>query len=313
MAKVLRKEVQDYLDVFNNVTLPAMLAAGWKQTIVNAREGLAVLTKNYTPAGPAVVQILDDVIPCKGYQVPVRIFNPDPSKALPVLIYYHGGGHGAGSVPVYDPIYRNLAVRTKHIVIAPEYRLAPENPYPAGEIDAYNTLVNFRPLLDSLKIKYIDRVSIAGDSAGGALCAVLNRRLQSEPEIKVHRSVLIYPCVDYSMAGESLKELATGYLLTTAKVAWYHGVYLAHNENRRVVSPLYGEFTKNMPKSLVITAQFCVLRSEGKAYADKMKEAGAEVEYINMDNMTHTFLNTESLNKEECDFVYGKIHEFLNN
>lgn len=308
----VRKELADFLKVFNEVTVPSLLANGFKPTPINAREGLANLTSSLTTKGPKIAKILDDIIDCEGFKVPVRIFNPNPNIPLPILIYYHGGGGMGGSVTVYDPILRRLAAKTNHIVIGVEYRLAPENPYPAGEIDAYNVLKNIHKLLDSLNIKYIDKISIGGDSGGGALSTAVIRRAQFDKNVKIEKQFLIYPSVDYTMVLPSIIENANNYLLTASKIKWYFDNYFCNNENRKEASPLYGKFSKNMPETLVFTAQFCPLRDEGIMYYEKIKKQGIYAEFYNLENMIHTFMNMENLCKEECDFVYNKINSFLN-
>lgn len=311
---MLKKELIDYLRVLNEETVPAALAAGFKPTSVNAREGLALLTKTYSNPGPEIPLIYDEVIevPQSRHSIPVRLFHPQPEKALPVLIYYHGGGGMAGSVSVYDPIYRNLAKKTNHIVVAVEYRLAPENPYPQGEIDAYNALKYVRQVLDRRELRYEDRISIGGDSGGGALSTAVARQAQFDEEVKVENQVLIYPSVDYTLSMPSIEENKKGYLLETGKIIWYFNNYFQENEDRRKASPLFGDITDKMPPTIIFTAQYCPLRDEGLLYGEKIKARGVETEIYNLENMIHTFMNMDKLCQEECDFVYEKMSGFLN-
>jgi len=85
-----------------------------------------------------------------------------------------------------------------------------------------------------------------------------------------------------------------------------------NSENRKTVSPLYMEFSQQLPESLVITAEFCPLRDEGFAYIEKIRQVGVEAEHLHFDDMIHAFLNLENLVKEECETVYLRIAEFLN-
>lgn len=300
-----------FLEQFNE-TVAKLVASGFKANATNAREGLANLTKTYTTESPAVALIQDDLIYAEGYNVPVRIFNPAPDEELPVLIYYHGGGHMAGSVTVYDPIYRKMAVNTKHIVVAPEYRLAPENPYPAGEEDAYATLRGVWETLDRRGMKYKRELSIAGDSGGGALCTAVAARAQFDAGVTIKKQALVYPSVDYTMSTKAIEENAVGYLLHSAKCAWYFDNYFKKSECRKAASPLFKDFTAHLPETFVVTAEFCPLRDEGKLYYEKVKEAGVRAELLNMDDMIHTFMNLEDLVKEECQQVYARVNEFLN-
>ena len=300
-----------YLDDLNTL-VAKLVAGGFKPNATNAREGLANLTKTYVSTIPDVALIQDDIIPSEGYQVPVRIYNPAPEEALPVLIYYHGGGHMAGSVTVYDPICRKIALATRHIVIAPDYRLAPECPYPAGVNDAYATLKGAFGVLDGRGMNYKRSISIAGDSGGGALCGAVAGKAQYDYSVKIAKQFLIYPSLDYTMDSRSMEENAVGYLLQAGKVAWYFDNYFKNGECRKSASPLYGDFTDKLPETFVVTAEFCPLRDEGKAYCEKLAAAGVPVEHLNMDSMIHTFMNMEDLVKEECELVYSRMSAFLN-
>ncbi|MEI2383584.1 alpha/beta hydrolase [Breoghania sp. JC706] len=304
-------KLKAYLKEFN-ATVAELVAAGFKPNATNAREGLANLTKTFITNVPDVALIQDDIVPAEGYQVPVRIYNPAPEEELPVLIYYHGGGGMAGSVTVYDPICRKIALATRHIVIAPEYRLAPECPYPAGVNDAYATLKGAFGVLAARQMKFKRELSIAGDSGGGALCGSVSGLAQFDASIEIKKQFMIYPSVDYTMDSGSMVENSVGYLLQASKIAWYFDSYFKNGECRKAASPLYGDFTKRLPATYVVTAEFCPLRDEGRDYCEKVAAAGVPAFHVNMDGMIHTFMNMEDLVEEECAFVYDKMSEFLN-
>lgn len=304
-------KLEPWLEDFNKL-LERLLADGFKATPTNAREGLANLTKGLTTNIPDIACVRDDLINSATYKVPVRIYHPAPETYLPVLVYFHGGGHMAGSVTVYDPICRKLALATNHIVMVPEYRLAPECPYPAAVHDAYNTVKGVWEVLDGRGLKYAPQLSIAGDSGGGALCATVAHIAQHDAGLKIRSQAMIYPSLDYTMGGASIDENAIGFLLHKEKILWYFDNYFQSGENRKAASPLYMEFTDKLPETLVITAEFCPLRDEGIAYTNKVKAAGVAAEHLNFDDMIHTFVNMENLVPEECASVYKKTGEFLN-
>ena len=300
-----------WLDNFNQ-QVAFLINTGFKANATNAREGLANLTKGFVTDIPSIAWVQDEVIVGGEYAVPVRIYHPAPEQALPVIIYYHGGGHMAGSVTVYDPICRKLANATQHIVVSVDYRLAPECPYPAGVNDAYHAAKNVWSALDTRKLNYQRRLAIVGDSGGGALVASVTERAQFDFNLEIDKQVMIYPSLDYTLSSESIKENGTGYLLQTSKVSWYFDNYFQHTENRYQASPLFGAFTADLPKTLMITAEFCPLRDEGLRYCDKAITAGVDVEHLHFDDMIHTFINMEDLVKEECELVYKTIANFLN-
>lgn len=304
-------KLQPWLENFN-ILLAELLADGFKPTPTNAREALANLTKAMVTDIPDIAWCQDDLIQGRGYDVPVRIYHPDPPMELPVLVYFHGGGHMAGSVTVYDPICRKMANATQHIVVSVDYRLSPESPYPAAVNDAYHVVKEVWLTLKRRQLAFHRRLSIAGDSAGGALCATVAHLAQFDDSVAIHRQAMLYPSLDYTMSSKSLQQNAVGYLLQKDKIAWYFDNYFQTSENRKTVSPFYMEFSQQLPESLVITAEFCPLRDEGFAYIEKIRHAGVAAEHLHFDDMIHAFLNLENLVKEECETVYLRIAEFLN-
>ncbi|UTH76033.1 alpha/beta hydrolase [Chromobacterium sp. IIBBL 290-4] len=307
----LHPRLAEWLAEFNR-QVEQKLAAGYKPTAIGAREALAELTRELVPAGPAIEWVNDDLILSAEYPVPVRIYHPAPEQALPVLLFLHGGGHMVGGVSVYDAINRRLAAASQHIVVAVEYRLAPESPYPAGLRDAYGAAKGVWGVLDERGLPYVRKLSLAGDSAGGALASSVSRLAQHDAALEIARQVLVYPCTDYTLSQPSVDENATGLFLTKARTAWYFDQYFQHAEDRRSVSPLYGEFSAKLPATLMITAGFDPLRDEGLRYADKLRGAGVAVESLHLDDQIHAFLNMQNLVPEVCDLVYRRIGEFLN-
>lgn len=193
--------VAAYLHQLNEVVIPMVLENGSVPNAINAREGLANLTKAFVTRAQDVAYVTDDVIAAApdvdsrmAYDVPVRIYAPvlpnevsddmssdvnaqayQADQAHSCVVYFHGGGGTAGSVTVYDQILRRLAHHTQRVVVAAEYRLAPENPYPAGQNDAYTVLCGVSELLARRKIAHNGQLVVAGDSHGGALVTNLLR------------------------------------------------------------------------------------------------------------------------------------------
>lgn len=292
--------------------IAVLIAKGYKATAIGAREGVVNVTRSYIKDSPAVAWVNDELVAGEQYSVPVRIYHPQPDEERPVLVFYHGGGHAAGSVQVYDPICRKMAVASGHIIVSVEYRLAPENPYPAGLIDAYTVA---RGVWDALKLRNLPFkriLTIAGDSAGGALASSVSNRAQFDYSLNIANQILIYPCVDYTMSHASIEENGANYFLTKERIAWYFDNYFQNAEDRYQASPLYGQFTKRLPRTLMISAGFDPLRDEAALYLARLREAGIEHEHVYFDDMVHAFLYMEELVKEECERVYAAIGKFLN-
>ncbi len=292
--------------------IDAMVANGYKATAIGAREGVVNVTRSLIKESPAIAWVNDDLVSAAEYNVPVRIYHPEPGEARPVLVYYHGGGHMAGSVSVYDPICRKLADASGHIVVSAEYRLAPENPYPAGTIDAYAVASKVFEVLRQRDLKFKNTLAIAGDSAGGALAATVSWKSQFDSNLKIEKQILIYPSLDYTMCHKSIDENGENYFLTRERIAWYFNNYFQHAEDRKAVSPLYGHFSSNLPKTLVISAGFDPLRDEAFAYIEKLKQAGVANEHLHFEDMVHAFLFMEDLIKDECEKLYLACGRFLN-
>ncbi|WP_133011978.1 alpha/beta hydrolase [Marinomonas flavescens] len=304
-------KLQSWLNNLNNITIPTLLENGFKPTPINAREGLANLTKAFITDVQNVARITDDIVKNDEYDVPIRIYNPVPEHPLPILIFCHGGGHMSGSVTVYDPICRKLANATQHIVVSIEYRLAPECRYPAGINDAYAVTKNIYDTLDNAGIQYISTLSLIGDSGGGAMVATVAAKAQFDDLVSINKQILIYPSLDYTMSCPSIEQNAEGYLLQKDKIAWYFDHYFHKVDNRKKASPLHCNFTCNLPNTLVFTAEFCPLRDEGMQYVQKVLDNGGYAEHIHFSDMIHTFLNMENLVPEECNSVYRSITTFL--
>lgn len=295
-----------------NILLQELKESGFKPTPTNAREGLANLTAGLVSSKPAIQWIQDDFVPGEKFDVPVRIYHPRPEEQLPVLIYYHGGGHMAGSVSVYDPICRRIALAANHLVVAPDYRLAPECPYPAGIIDALTVARNVWYPLQERALNFSPHLSIAGDSAGGAISATVSHSLQEDDTASINKQVLIYPSLDYTMQSASIDVNGKGYLLEKDKIRWYFDNYFQKGEDRKTHSPLFMPISPRLPETLVITAQFCPLRDEAIDYFKKLQAAGIPTRHLHFDDMIHAFLNMEDIAKEQCERLYTALAPFLN-
>lgn len=327
--------VRDYLNILNQQTLPAFLKTGSVSNAINAREGLANLTKSFVTDSIDIPLIIDDIISCDGlydndldtdtYDVPVRLFCPSlpiessvNQKPLPVMLYFHGGGGTAGSVTVYQQILCRLAKYTGHIIVAPEYRLAPENPYPCAQNDACTALLGLHKLLARHSMATTENIVVAGDSHGSALVTNMLRDLrvrQASIFDNISAQVLIYPSVDFTMSCPSINKYADGYLLSRARINWYFEQYFQHSEDIQTKSALFASQNEltGQPPALIINAAIDPLYDEGVAYATKLTEAGVDTQHITYEKVIHAYLNMENLNPDVCEQTYQAIAKFLNN
>jgi len=259
--------------------------------------------------GPELAYVKEAAFDTLTHNIPVRVYSPAPDEALPVVLHYHGGGHMCGSIELYDAISRKIAKAGHCIVIAVEYRLAPEHPYPAGIKDCQYALENYQAVLTNLT--YNQKLMVAGDSAGGAICTTLVSHNINHKTVKIDKQILIYPSVDYTMSSPSIEENGSGFLLETSKVDWYFDNYFRHHESRKEISPLFMAMDGNMPETLIFTAGCDPLRDEGIAYGKALTELGVKVEQHSFDGMIHAYMLLDSLVAKECEQTYQLIGEFI--
>lgn len=282
-------------------------------TPITMREGSMVMAQSQELPKVELAGVEDTVLDsCGEYDVPVRIYIPSKEKALPVLIYYHGGGFSIDNVTVYDPVCRRIARATGYIVVSPEYRLAPENKYPAAEADAKAVVRRILPKLETMHIPYARDITVCGDSAGGYLAAVVSAAFQGSDSVPLTHQILIYPCLDMTHSLASVQENCsqqTGF--TKEKLHWYFSQYFRPADDRVKVSPLFSRLTEAMPATLVFTAQFCPFRDEGQDYVRRLRERGVRAVTYNYTNMVHSYLNFEKICYDEICDTYRRMREFL--
>ncbi|MFZ5914385.1 MAG: alpha/beta hydrolase [Pseudomonadota bacterium] len=231
-------------------------------------------------------------IPGPAGEIPVRIYTPVAAgtEPLPCLVYYHGGGWVIGDLETHEGACRMLANDSGCRVISVDYRLAPEHVFPAAPEDCFAALkwvaANAQPLGVDPK-----RIAVGGDSAGGNLSAVVCQMAREAGGPSVAFQLLIYPATDMALGTGSKKENATGYFLEERTMHYFYDLYVPKgtDENDPRLSPLRAKNFAGLPPAYVITAQYDVLRDEGRLYAEKLKEAGVKVTHVNYDTLIHGF------------------------
>ena len=297
MKQPLSPELSAWLEGYN-VLIEELRQGGYTDTPQTVRSGLARLTETLVTDVPNVAGVMDlQAVGATG-NIPLRVYRADTDRVSPVLVYLHGGGHMAGSVDVYDPICRKLALACDRVVVSVDYRLAPEHPYPAGLEDATAVLRQVYGLLENHGIGCDRRLALAGDSGGGAMTATLVHRLQHDDTVRIEKQVLVYPSLDYCMQHPSMRENGQGYLLHADKIEWYFRHYLQHGEDRRAVSPLYMEFSNSLPPTLLVTAGYDPLLDEALAYRDRLADTGVECRHLHFPDQLHAFLNMENVTRD---------------
>jgi acetyl esterase len=228
---------------------------------------------------PVVVDLDADGVPCRLYARTVD---------APVLVYAHGGGWCYGSIETVDRFCRRVADRSGCAVLSVGYRLAPEHVFPAALDDLETVLRYVRREGAALGVDP-SRLAIGGDSAGGQLATVVARR-QRDAATPLDYQVLIYPAIDPMTASESYDELGEhGLDRTSMRLAWETFVPEPALRFSPDIAPLAVADLAGMPPTLLITAEYDVLRDEGADYADALIAAGVPVVHARYHGMNHGF------------------------
>ncbi len=201
----------------------------------------------------------------------LRIYTPVEAGgpgALPVLVFFHGGGWVVGNLDTHDGLCRRLANAAGCLVVSVDYRLAPEARFPAAVDDAYAATRWVAARASSFGGDGT-RLAVGGDSAGGNLAAVVSLLAHERGAPPLRFQLLLYPVTDFAFDTPSYRENGEGYLLTRANMEWYAGHYLRDGADRRHphAAPLRAADVGGSPPTMVITAQYDPLRDEGEAYA----------------------------------------------
>lgn len=258
---------------------------------------------------------LADVSESTAGDVPVRIYRPT-SETSPCIVYFHGGGWVIGDLDTHDGICRQLALATDMTVIAVDYRLAPEHPFPAPLDDCYQTVQWVADNAETLNID-ADRIAVAGDSAGGNLSAAVCLRARDNNGPRISFQALIYPVTDTDLTTPSYRENEDGFMLTKAGMEWFLGHYLGKNlalAADPLVAPMKAENLQGLPPALVITAEYDPLRDEGEAYAGRLHQAGVAVDCRRYDGVIHGFFGMTDFVQsavDAMDLVASQIRRHL--
>lgn len=228
--------------------------------------------------------------------LPVRVYRPATDRALPALVYLHGGGWVIGGLDTHDATCRALASGSGCTVVSVDYRLAPEHPYPAALEDAYAALCQVAERADALGVDAA-RIAVGGDSAGGNLAAATALVARDRGGPRLAAQLLVYPVTDADFSRPSYRDNAKGYFLERAAMEWFWGHYVPDPERRRepYASPLRAPDCAGLPPALVVTAEYDPLRDEGEAYAERLREAGVEVTCTRYAGMIHGFFAMSAL------------------
>ena len=277
----VRPDVRQFLDYLENLDRPKsheLGPEGARQMMVAGRYALDAPAREIAVvrdiAGPA----------------PLRLYDSKAERGEgPVLVFIHGGGWVIGDLETHEPLCIELAIALDLPVIAVDYRLAPEHPFPAAFDDSLAAARWIASAPAELG-RTPTGLFLAGDSAGGNLAAVVAAALRDDPAASpVVGQWLIYPAADPTVRYPSYDQFLDGYLLTKAAMDWFDESYAGPRNDWRF-SPMQAGMA-GLPPTFVLTAGLDPIRDQGRAYAARCAEAGVETIYLEAEGTIHGFLN----------------------
>jgi len=263
------------------------------------------------------IEGLDGMIPMRIYR---HIENVKDEKSA-VVLFFHGGGMYLGNLETHDHICRNICKEGKLTVISVDYRLAPENKFPAGLDDCYSALCWVADNSLQLGIDP-EQIALVGDSAGGSLVISCCLQAKQKNGPKIAYQVVIYPVLTMTDGEEfpSRTKLGTGeYFISFEDFSFFRELYLDDPEKEMhdpLVSPLYADNFKNLPPALVISAKYDPCVDENKFYAEQLIKDGVQASYKCFESTIHPFFLFDGVidaGKEGQKLVADTLRAFFGN
>lgn len=283
----VRPDVAEYLKAFYAAPKPPFTRDLLLKIHQMPPAVVAGMSQQDLPVGDMAV-IRDVTMPGPGGPMALRLFDTRTDRAPgPVVVFYHGGGYVLGSIDTHAGIAAEIARQLDLPVVSVEYRLAPENPFPAA-VDDGEAAVRWVAANGSAFGRAFTGLILSGDSAGGNLTLVAAAALRDKPAaLPVVMQIPIYPASDFSKKYPSDKTFAEGYMLDAKSMDEFTAHYAADAQSLRA-SPLLGDL-HGLPPTVLVTASLDPLRDQGRAYAAKLIEAGVPTAYYEGKGLIHGF------------------------
>ncbi len=289
---------------------------GYFPPIKEFREQLVQAVNLLDEPAPDLARKEDIVIPLPATDIRARIYSSSPSgsKCLPVLGYFHGGGWVQGDINTHDGLCSRIALWSGAMVVAFEYRLAPEHKFPTAVNDCCDAYGWLRECGTEIGADP-SRVAVAGDSAGGNLAAVVCQ--QTTCSVTPEFQILIYPATRMIFDSLSHKQRMEDEFLPRDRLEWYVEQYLTSADDKLDprASPLLAHDLVGQPPALIMFGGFDPLRDDGRLYGDKLAEAGVDVTMHEYPGQIHAFLSlTKAIPeglvaiREVADYVRRKFN-----
>lgn len=252
-------------------------------------QGLGALQAEPIPVG----EVADETARCAHADIALRIYRPQSADdvPLPAIVFFHGGGFVLGDLDLYDGICRRLCEAAQAAVVAVDYRLAPEHPFPAAVEDAEAAVRWIAAEAARLGVRS-DAICVAGDSAGANLATVAARALKGDRAVAIAHQLLLYPVTDLSRESEGYRRNGEGHFLTSELMRYFRKHYLADPQQggHERASPLLARSLAGLPDATVVVCGFDPLMDEGVAYAEALRAAGVATDLLTVADQIHGYL-----------------------
>jgi len=284
-----------------------------EQGVEGARRTHAEQTRLVAGPPEPVAEVSEHAVDGPGGPIPVRVYRPETEERPGAIAYFHGGGWVVGTLDTYDPLARALANAAGAVVASVDYRLAPENPFPAAVTDCWAAVNWLADHADELGADP-DRLAVGGDSAGGNLATVVARRARDAFVPSLRHQLMVYPALDPTTSSASYRELAEGYLLDAVDMRWYWHQYVGCADPELPdLAPAWAD-VGGLPPATIITAEYDPLRDEGEDYARRLEHAGVPVALHRFAGVTHGFFRWRAVTPAASDamaVVGGALRDAL--
>ena len=306
----LAPEIKAFLEKQAASGAPAVWEAPLSEIRANTQGRMAT-----SGAVEPILEISNRFIPGPTSDLPIRIYRPTINPAAPAIVHFHGGGFVLNYLDMYDASMARLANQSGFTIIGVHYQKAPEHPFPIPFDDCYATLLWVIAHADELKIS-ASKIGVAGDSAGATLASAVALKARDN-KISLAFQALVYPCNGRDFTTDSYLNLASGYGLTTQAMKWFWDQYLQgdhHNQNPYAV-PMTAKTFQDLAPTIIITAEFDPLLSDGEQYAELLRSENVPVIYRQFDGMIHGFFTNMAVTPTAqiaIDFVAAELKKIVN-
>jgi acetyl esterase len=303
MASTLNPQVQEYLHGLSEQGLPPL----YRLPLAEARETYRDLSVPDEPP-ESVGSVTDRTISGPNGDIPIRLYRPTADGPRPALAFFHGGGWMLGGIETHDALCRALTNAADCVVVAVDYRLAPEHRFPDGLEDCYAATQWLADNAEAIGATP-GALAVAGDSAGATLALGVSLLARDRGGPSIDYQVLAYPPADFGFETDSYEENAQGYFLTRKDMERFWSGYVRSelDGDHPYAAPLQADRLDGVPPAFLLTCGFDPLRDDGRALAERLDAAGVPIRHVQYGDMIHGFLTM--LANPELDRARAAIDE----